>query len=164
MFYVLGPPFFSCHSWIWPQSHQDWKKCIFWDFVKKILFSEASWANICTYVRVLYIFKSHKKIQALLVNFDGISDIGRKGWAKREKSKGEKEQFSCTLPEWFFKKLYFSYRGNISKIMGKIRLLQKRVKLCTGKLFLFIFLKNWKNGILLNFELKLLIEDTGYRL
>jgi hypothetical protein len=41
-----------------------------------MLFSEASWDNMCTYVRVLYIFKSHKKIQALWVNFDGISDIG----------------------------------------------------------------------------------------
>ena len=38
-------------------------------------------------------------MQALLVNFDGISDIGRKGWAKREKSRGKKEQFSGALPE-----------------------------------------------------------------
>jgi hypothetical protein len=69
------------------------------DLLKIILFSEASWANICTYVRVLCKCKSHKKIQAILVNFDGISDIGRKGWAKREKSKGKKEQFSWTLLE-----------------------------------------------------------------
>jgi hypothetical protein len=127
---------------------------IFWSFFGQHLY------------RVLYIFKSHKTIQALLLNFGGISDIGRlrKGWAKREKSKGKKEQFSWTLPEWFFKKLYFSYRGNISKIMRNIRLLQKKVKSCTGKLFLFIFLKNWKKWNFLNFELKLLIEDTGYRL
>ena len=50
-------------------------------------------------MRALYIDKSHEKIQALLVNFDGISDVGRKGWAKREKSKGKKEQFLWTLLE-----------------------------------------------------------------
>ena len=37
-------------------------------------------------------------MQALLVNFDGISDIGRKEWAKHEKSKEKKEQFSWSLP------------------------------------------------------------------
>ena len=105
-----------------------------------------------------------KKIQAILVNFTGISAKGRKGQTKREKNKVKKEQFSYTLFEWFFKKLYFSHRGNISKIMGKIQLFQKKVGFSTRKLFLFFLLKNWKNGILHNFAVKFLNEDKGYRL
>ena len=59
--------------------------------------------------------------------------------------------------------MYFSHRGIISKIMGKIQLLQKKVGFSTRKLFLFFLLKNWKNGILHNFAVKFLNEDKGYR-
>jgi hypothetical protein len=47
-----------------------------------------------------YTYLSHtKQSKHFWVNFKGISDIGRKGWEKREKSKGKKKQFSWTLPE-----------------------------------------------------------------
>ena len=48
-------------------------------------------------MRALYIDKSHKKIQALSVNFDGISDIGPKGRPKSEKntSKMGYLQYNC---------------------------------------------------------------------
>ena len=49
------------------------------DFVKQILFPKTSRGNNWSQNQALYIDKSHTKIQALLVNFDGISDIGLKG-------------------------------------------------------------------------------------
>jgi hypothetical protein len=48
-------------------------------------------------VKALYIDKSHKKIQALSGNFDGISAICRKGRPKSEKNKEKKERFSWAL-------------------------------------------------------------------
>ena len=80
------------------------------------------------------------------MNFSGISAKRRKGQTKCEKNKVKKEQFSCTLFELFFKKLYFSHRGNISKIMGKIQLLQKKVGFSTRKTLFFSSsqkLKKW---------------------
>ena len=113
--------------------------------------------------KVYILISQTKKIQTILMNFTGISAKRRKGRTKIEKNKVKKEHFSCTLFEWFFKKLYFSHRGNISKIMGKIQLLQKKVGFSTRKMFLFLLLKNWKNGILHNFAVKFLNEDKGYR-
>ena len=149
---------------IWPQSHQNWKKWFFSDFVKKIFFSKISRANNCFKAWALCIDESHKKIHTILMNFYGISDIGLKRWPKREKIKGTCKQFSWTFLQWFFNILYFSHRGNVPKIMGKIQVLQKRINLFPGKLFAFKICKIRKNGILLNFDQIYLNKDKSYKL
>jgi hypothetical protein len=58
-------------------------------------------------VRGLYIGKSHKKIQALSVNFDGISDIGPKGKLKSEKIPQKWNIFHLSLEAYFCEKLIF---------------------------------------------------------
>ena len=103
-------------------------------------------------------------MQALLVNFSGISGIGHKGWPKREKIKGKCKQFSCTFLQWFFCFSYFFHWENVPKIKGKIQVLQKIIKLFKGKLFALEIGKIGKNGILLNFEQKFIFEDKGYSL
>ena len=140
------------------------QKWFFWDFGQKMYFSPQKKSKKYSKVESGYIDESHKKIQSLLVNFDGISAISRKGHPKSEKNKRKMEQFSSAFSKWIFNKLDFSYRGNISYINGKIQLLQKRIRKYTWKLFLFDFPKNWNNGILLNFEIKYLIEVKWYRL
>ena len=73
------------------------KKVIFFGFCQKKYFMLTLFAKKCPQVKTLYIEKSHKKIQALSVNFDGISAISHKGRPKSEKNKGKKEQFSWVL-------------------------------------------------------------------
>ena len=121
------------------------KKVIFFRFLKKNhLFQQKKLYFLFSNSKVYIMISQTKKIQALLMNFTGISAKRRKGQTKSEKNKVKKEHFSCTLFEWFFKKLYFSHRGNISKIMGKIQLLQKKVGFSTRKMFLFFFSKTEK--------------------
>jgi hypothetical protein len=56
---------------------------------------------------------------------------------------------------------YFVFR-NVPKIMGKIQVLQKRIKLFQGKLFALKICKIGKNGILLNFDQIYLYKDKSY--
>jgi hypothetical protein len=73
-----------------------------------------------------------------------------------KKVRGKRNSFQGHFQSDFSKKCIFPIEEIYQKLWEKYDFYKKRVKLCTGKLFLF--------GILINFELKLLIEDTGYRL
>ena len=102
--------FLNQHIEFDPRSTKIEKSDFFFDFVKTIFFLSNFICKKSPQVKTLYIGKSHKNIQTLSVNFEGISDINRKGRQK----KGEKEQFSLPFSKLFFNKLYLSHRGYIS--------------------------------------------------
>lgn len=155
MFYVLGHPFFSCHNEYDPSPTKIEKSDFFQILTKKYFFLKFLGQTIVLKLEP-YALTSHTK--------KSISDIGLKRWPKREKIKGTCKQFSWTFLQWFFNILYFSHRGNVPKIMGKIQVLQKRINLFPGKLFAFKFCKIRKNGILLNFDQIYLNKDKSYKL
>ena len=77
------------------------KKTYFLDFVKQIFLPETLFANKCPQARDLYMKNPHKKTQAILVNFVGISDIGLKGRPESEKNKGKGNSFHDHFPNDF---------------------------------------------------------------
>ena len=136
---------------IWRQSHWNWKNGFFWDFGKKIFFSDHFFRFFYYKFENLYIDESWKKIQILLVKIKGISDARHQKRQKCEKIKQKGEHFSNTLPEWFSHISYFSYVANVSYNQRKIWYVQKNCNLEPGKMFTFFMLKNDKNAILLPF-------------
>jgi hypothetical protein len=115
---------------------------IFWGFCKKTYFFCFLLAYKCSQVRALNIEKSHTKIQAILVSFDGTSDIDPKGRPKSEKNTLTMEHFSFVLRSIFFVKNIFSPSSQSIHCYRKNTEFTKIIQDLSRKKSCFLFLEN----------------------